>query len=256
VTPIEELHLDHRLIGKRVLIYDRVDSTNTMALDLARDRANDGLVIQAYEQIAGRGRLGRRWDSPRGQGLLLSIVLFPPSNLRRAPMLTALAAVAVCETIREVSGLQAQIKWPNDVLINGSKVCGILIEQANGTVIGIGLNVNQDAAKLAETGLAGASSIAHFLGRSLELPAVLLALVRNLDREYDLLLTGDFASLESCWKWRTGLLGKEVLVQGLDCNFRGRLRDLTWDGAEIEIGHGESVNLLPETIQQMIRLGD
>src|SRR5262245_1906379 len=115
---------DNSLIGRRLLFLEQVESTNTVAAAHANDAANDGLVVVANEQTAGRGRHGRPWLSRPGEGLLLSVLLFPPEHLRRPVLLTALAAVAVCETIDAAAGLQPTIKWPNDVLIRGRKVCG------------------------------------------------------------------------------------------------------------------------------------
>src|SRR5438046_7649419 len=140
MEPIERWQLDTCRLGRQVLIFDEVDSTNSRAAALAADPANDGLVILAWAQSAGRGQHGRSWQCPAGDGVLLSVLLFPPPPLRRPALLTAWAAVSVCETVREAAGLQARIKWPNDVLVQGRKVCGILIEQGRGTVAGIGLN--------------------------------------------------------------------------------------------------------------------
>src|SRR5439155_7970824 len=118
-----------------------------LALALADDVSNDGLILLAQEQKSGRGQQGRTWIAPPGSSVLLSVLVFPPAWLRRPAMLTAWAAVSVCETVREVAGLEATIKWPNDVLVLGRKVCGILIEQRSSaagtppaTVAGIGLN--------------------------------------------------------------------------------------------------------------------
>src|SRR5207248_4183315 len=126
MTLTQEWTEDSRRVGRRVLVYDRVASTNSLALELAGDPTSDGLVLVAREQTAGRGQHGRTWLSPAGSSVLLSAVLFPPPSLRRPAILTAWAAVSVCETIRETTGLQPTIKWPNDVFLEGKKTCGIL----------------------------------------------------------------------------------------------------------------------------------
>ena len=131
MNPREEWQLQTQRLGRRVLVYDCLESTNTLAATLADDRANDGVVILAEEQRAGRGQQGRSWHCPAGAGVLVSVLLFPPTALRRPALLTAWAAVSVCETIRLGTGVQARIKWPNDVLLRGRKVCGILIEQSS-----------------------------------------------------------------------------------------------------------------------------
>jgi BirA family biotin operon repressor/biotin-[acetyl-CoA-carboxylase] ligase len=145
MTPREEWRLDTLHLGRRVLVFHRLDSTNSRAALLAEDRANTGVAVLAEAQTSGRGQHGHTWLCQPGAGVLLSLLLFPPPALRRPAILTAWAAVSVCELVFQAAGLQARIKWPNDVLVRGRKVCGILIEQARGTVVGIGLNVNQSA---------------------------------------------------------------------------------------------------------------
>jgi BirA family biotin operon repressor/biotin-[acetyl-CoA-carboxylase] ligase len=246
-SPCEEWQLDTRRLGRRVLVFAQTDSTNTRAGALADDRANDGLVILADQQTAGRGQHGRTWLSWPGTGVLLSALLFPPPPLRRPAVLTAWAAVSVCETILRATGLQARIKWPNDVLIRGRKVCGILIEQARGTVVGIGLNVNQQADTFAAAELTEAGSLAVFAERTFDVREIARLLIRQLDEEYDLLHAGDFAGLEARWKRRLGLLGKQVTAECHDRVHRGRLLDVAFEHVELETAD-QRLHLLPETI--------
>src|ERR1700733_8142423 len=124
--PRDIWNLDTRRLGRRTLVFPQLDSTNNYAASLANDPANDGVAILADEQTAGRGQHGRTWTAAPKARVLLSLLLFPPPELRRPAILTAWAAVSVCETVRRVVGLQATIKWPNDVLLLGRKVCGIL----------------------------------------------------------------------------------------------------------------------------------
>jgi BirA family biotin operon repressor/biotin-[acetyl-CoA-carboxylase] ligase len=248
----EEWHLATKYLGRRVLIFDRVDSTNARAAALADDRANDGVVVLAEEQTAGRGQHGRTWYCPRGLGVLLSVLLFPPPAVRRPVILAAWAANAVCETIHERTGLQAKIKWPNDVLIRERKVCGILIEQAQGTVVGIGLNVNQSAESFAAAELPQAGSLALCAGRSFDGGEMAHLLIRHLDEAYGRLCEGDLDTLEARWKKRIELLGKQVLVEGHDAVYRGRLRQLAWDGLDLEGPDGETIRLLPEGVRHMM----
>jgi BirA family transcriptional regulator, biotin operon repressor / biotin---[acetyl-CoA-carboxylase] ligase len=246
--PLEEWHLPTVHLGRRVLRYERLDSTNTLAAELAQGPANDGLVILADEQTAGRGQHGRRWLCEPGAGVLLSVLLFPPPELRRPVLMAAWAAVSVCETIRRATGLTAKIKWPNDVLVKGRKVCGILIEQARGTVVGIGLNVNQSAESLAALNLPQAGSLAVVVGGTLDRLQVARLLIERLDEEYDRLRGGDLATLEACWKWHTGLLGRHVLVECHDTTYRGRLREQGWEGLELEVAGADPVRLAPESV--------
>lgn len=250
----EEWHLDTRRLGRRVLLFDRVDSTNTLAAVMAQDPANDGLIILAEEQTAGRGQHGRSWQCSRGAGVLMSALLFPPPELRRPVLLAAWAAVAVCETVRECTGLQARIKWPNDVLLRGRKVCGILIEQARGTVVGIGLNVSQSAESLAANGLSDAGSLALFTDKPLGWRDVARQLIGRLDEEYERLSQGDRSTLEACWKWHMGLLGKQVAVEGHEATHRGRLREMGWHALELEVSDGRVLRLQPEAVRHITPL--
>jgi BirA family biotin operon repressor/biotin-[acetyl-CoA-carboxylase] ligase len=255
--PTEEWHLDARRLGRRVLVFDRLDSTNSRATALALDPDNDGVAILAREQTAGRGQYGRSWLCPADAGVLLSVLVFPPAALRRPALLTAWAAVSVCEAIRTATGLQARIKWPNDVLVRGRKVCGILIEQAigsgqaGGTVAGIGLNVNQPAEVFAEAGLPEAGSLAVFTGERCDTDDMARRLLAQLDEEYDRLCQGDLATLEACWKWRLGLLGKPVLAECSDGVHRGRLLDLGWEGIQLGLPGGDRLCLQPEAIRHL-----
>jgi BirA family biotin operon repressor/biotin-[acetyl-CoA-carboxylase] ligase len=160
-------------------------------------------------------------------------------------VLAAWAAHCVCETILEATGLEATIKWPNDVLIQGKKVAGILIEQGRGTVVGIGLNLNQNESDFAISGLAGAGSLSLFSRRPLERDYIARILIKQLDKHYCRLCQGDLATLEGGWRKRTGLIGKDVVVETADALHRGLLADLTWDVVQVQVGH-ETIRLTPE----------
>jgi BirA family biotin operon repressor/biotin-[acetyl-CoA-carboxylase] ligase len=251
MTPREEWHLDTHHLGRRVLLFDCLDSTNRFAAGLADDPGNDGVVVLADTQTAGRGQHGRSWQSPPRTGVLLSVLLFLPPALRRPVILAAWAAVAVCECIREVVGRQARIKWPNDVLLDGRKVCGILIEQARGTVVGIGLNVSQTAADFAAAGLPDAGSLAGFTASPPDCEQVARLLIRRLDEHYARLIEGDASSLQAEWQAGVGLIGKEVLVETHQGDYRGRLRQLTFDGLAVEPVDGEPLRLPPESVRHL-----
>jgi BirA family biotin operon repressor/biotin-[acetyl-CoA-carboxylase] ligase len=257
MPPTEEWRLETRRLGRRVLVFDRLDSTNSHAAALAGDPANDGLVVLAREQTAGRGQYGRTWQCPANSGVLLSLLVFPAPELRRPALITAWAAVSVCETVRTLTGLRARIKWPNDVLVRGRKVCGILTEQVlgasgvGGIVVGIGLNVNQGAEVFAEAGLAEAASLAVFTGETRSCDEAARRLLAELDEEYDRLCQGDLATLEACWKWRVGLLGKPVRAELAGGNHLGRLLELGWDGLQLELPDGELVCLPPEAVRHL-----
>jgi BirA family biotin operon repressor/biotin-[acetyl-CoA-carboxylase] ligase len=255
MTPDVTWQLPTRRLGRRVLVFDRLDSTNTLAQSLADDPANDGVAVLADEQTAGRGQQGRSWLCPPRSGVLLSVLLFPSPELRRPALLTAWAAVSVCETIRQAAGLQAKIKWPNDVLIHGRKVCGILIEcgtrKAPYGVVGIGLNANQPAEAFAQAGLTEATSLAVFAGQPFDCHQLARLLLEQLDEQYDHLVAGDRASLEACWKWRIGLLGKLVRVECHDQTHVGRLVELGFDEVVLESTEHDHLRLTPEAVRHL-----
>ncbi|HTU23570.1 MAG TPA: biotin--[acetyl-CoA-carboxylase] ligase [Gemmataceae bacterium] len=263
--PREEWSLDTRRLGRRVLVFDRLDSTNERAAALADDPANDGLAILAEEQTAGRGQHGRTWMAAPGQSVLLSILLAPPLELCRPVVLTAWVAVAVCATVREIIASPPRIKWPNDVLLHDRKVCGILIESTCGRlrlsaadakpqaamIVGIGLNVQQSAATFTAAGLPEATSLAQLANHPLDTHTVAAALIRQLDREYDALCQGDLATLETCWKRHLDLVGKQVAAECHDGTHHGRLIELSFHGIELARAGKPRLVLAPERIQHL-----
>lgn len=249
--PREEWRLEARRLGRRVLVYDRLDSTNTKAAELSVDRANDGLVILADEQTAGRGQHGRTWLAPPRASVLLSVLVFPPAELRRPSILTAWAAVAVCATITHVVGVRPCIKWPNDVLLRGRKVCGILIEQGRGTVIGIGLNVQQSEADLHRGGLPEATSLAAQVAGHLDTTAIAQRLIGQLDQDFDHLVGGNQEILEQSWREHLGLLDREVVAECAHGRCQGRLLELGLEGVLLRLTDGSLCRLEPERLQHL-----
>jgi BirA family biotin operon repressor/biotin-[acetyl-CoA-carboxylase] ligase len=151
VDKIQE-SLRTRKIGKTIILLHKVDSTNNFAKKLARYGAAEGTVVLAEEQNAGRGRHGRKWFSPKG-GLYLSVILRPPLKVKEAVGIVVAAGLAIAKTLTENYGLTVETKWPNDVLLDGKKVCGILTEvnsvgeKVNYVVVGIGINANSLVSK-------------------------------------------------------------------------------------------------------------
>ncbi|HEY1380711.1 MAG TPA: biotin--[acetyl-CoA-carboxylase] ligase [Gemmataceae bacterium] len=256
--PDAEWSLPTRHVGRRVLYYDRLPSTLPVAAALAADPDAAGTAVLAGEQTAGRGQYGRSWACPPGAGVLLGVALAPPPAARRPAVLTAWAAVGVAEAVRRLTGRQARVKWPNDVLIRGKKVCGILIESAAAAgrpptaVAGIGLNVTQSAEHFAAAGLPAATSLAASTGRAFDMREVADVLLDELDRAYGLVLDGELGTLEACWAWRVGLLGRPVLAEAADGTVhQGRLRALTFAGLELEAAGGAVDRLTPEAVRHL-----
>ena len=254
--PREKWSLDTRRLGRRVLVFDRLDSTNNLAASLANDPANDGLAILADEQTTGRGQHGRAWVAAPGQSVLLSLLVSPPPEICRPVVLTAWAAVAVCATIQQIIDRPPRIKWPNDVMLRDRKVCGILIESAAGSscfVVGIGLNVRQSAPMFATAGLTEATSLAQFTSGLLDTHAVAADLIRQLDRDYDALCQGDLATLETRWKQHLGLLGKHIVAECTDATHYGQLIELSFSAVRFKLARSDEPYLVlaPERIQHL-----
>ena len=197
-----------------LIAFPRIDSTQSWARNWAEFGVGEGLVVQAGEQSAGRGRLQRRWWSPPGSGLYLSILLRPPIPLTQAPRLTMLAALAAADACEEVAGIRPQGKWPNDLLWQGRKLAGILTElgQEAGrlryAVIGLGLNVNTHfQGDLAHT----ATSLAAITGAELSLDAARTAFLAALAARYARFLAGE--SPHAAWEQDLAPLGRGVRVQ-------------------------------------------
>jgi BirA family biotin operon repressor/biotin-[acetyl-CoA-carboxylase] ligase len=249
----EPWFLDTPLIGRRMLVYDRLASTNTTAAELALAGNADGLVVIARHQTAGRGQYGRVWQSRPGASLLLSAVVLPPADLRRPALLTGFAASAVAEAVFALAGVQARIKWPNDLLVSGKKVCGILIEQHGpAAVIGIGLNLTQSADEFAAAGLPHAASLASVSGKGTDLRTAAETVIRRLDQDYGRLRTGERTEVEADWKRRIGLLGRSVRLDRMDgSTLRGRLLEMEFDRLLIELPGGSLEGVIPETVRHL-----
>lgn len=249
-------HLETRRLGRRVLVLPETDSTNSRALEHAGAEDSDGLALLADHQTAGRGQHARRWLAAPRSSVLLSVLLYPRAEIARPALLTAWAAVSVCEVVRVLTGIPPRIKWPNDVLVRGRKVCGILIEQTRqgavpATVVGIGLNVTQTPEDFEAAGLPEATSLAALGASERDTHVVARRLLRELDADYHRLDTEGPALLESLWKWHLGLLGRQVVAECLDGVRRGRLLECGFDGLLVQQGEGEMQLLTPEVIQHI-----
>lgn len=227
LTSIVE-NLRTKFIGQNILYYPVTSSTMDMAKQAIRDSAEEGTIVIADHQTAGRGRLGRTWLSPPDSSILLSIILFP--GLEQLPRLTMVACLAVARSIEKVTGLEPVIKWPNDVLIDGKKVSGVLIESdvhgdtVNFAIVGIALNVNLDPSSIPEISDT-ATSLKQVLGREVSRLQVLESLLGEFEQLYQALRRGE--PIDKEWRRRLETLGKEVAVR---C------------GGEVKEGYAESVD--------------
>ncbi len=223
--------LETRFIGQRVLYFPSVTSTNEMAKQEARQGAAAGTVIITGEQTKGKGRLKRAWLTPQGN-IALSIILYP--EIFCLPSLIMLASLAVVHSIEEVTGLKSQIKWPNDVLINGKKVCGILIESdvqgntVNYSVIGIGINVN-----LKPTDFPEIQPTATSLYNELDIEVSRLSVVRHLLAEMEslYLVVSTGGSIYKEWREKLVTLGQSVRVTAGEAIYEGVAESVAGDGS-------------------------
>ena len=223
-------NLGTRFIGQRVIYHPRLTSTMEAAKREARLGATEGTAIVAGEQTGGRGRMGRVWLSPEGN-IALSVILYP--DLANLPSLIMLASLAVLHSIEAVAGLKAQISWPNDVLIGGKKVCGILVESdVRGgavayAVIGIGINVNLRISDFPEIP-SSATSLWDELGREISLSRMIQQLFVEIERLYLALRAGESVYQE----WRDNLvtLGRKVEASSSDIRHEGIAETVDKDG--------------------------
>ena len=236
----------------RILRYESVTSTNSEVARLAVEGAEEGLAIVADEQTAGRGRLQRAWSSPKSAGLYFSILLRPRIAVERWPLITFVAALATSDALLEGGAVQTDIKWPNDLLANERKICGILAEAietpaGRAVVVGIGINLTNNAFPPDLIGVA--TSVAHESSRPPERETILAALLNALARWYSLLHEPDGAEkIVAAWTSRSSYAAdKLVQVTNGDEVLQGITRGLENDGA-----------LRLETRQgiQLIRAGD
>lgn len=224
-------NLDTRFIGQRVIYYSRLTSTMDVAKREAQQGAVEGTIIIADEQTAGRGRLKRAWLSPKGS-IALSIILYP--SLLYLPSLIMLASLAVVHSIESVTGLKSQVKWPNDVLVNGKKVCGILIESdvrgnmVDYTIIGIGINVNLRLSDFPEI-LPTATSLSNELGRGVSRLSLIRQLLVEIERLYLTLQAG--GSIFEEWRDRLVTLGKRIRLKSGKTIYEGIAESVASDGS-------------------------
>lgn len=236
--PVEILDgLNTRVLGREIDYYEEVGSTNDVAREWAAKGAGEGLLVVAEEQTGGKGRLGRKWHSPRCKGIIFTLLLYPPVNPSRVSQVTMLAAVAVASAIRRETGVGAGIKWPNDLLVEGRKVCGILaelsaeIDRVGHLVVGIGINANQDMGDFPEDVRDMATSLKLESGEKVSRVRLLQACLESFEHWYGLWLEQGFEPIRAAWKEMSVSLNCPVHIQSLDQSWDGWAEDVDNDGA-------------------------
>jgi len=252
IEPHEIWTLDTRHIGHTVRVYESVPSTNDIAVALSASPIHYGTAILADAQTAGRGTHGRTWHSQPGTSIVASIIIDPVLSFALPAIVTAWVTVAVAETIRELTGLRPRIKWPNDVLIAGKKVCGILIERQDAIVVGIGLNLNQSAIDFQNANLPDATSLSLESGSQFSRDDAAELLFQKLDARYEQVRDGIWHDLETRWVDWVALTDKWVSVEHTDgSSSSGRVVSLGFGGIAIESETGQIERILPERIRQI-----
>jgi BirA family biotin operon repressor/biotin-[acetyl-CoA-carboxylase] ligase len=204
-----------------------------VAYRLAEDNAPEGVVVFSEEQSHGRGRMGRVWVSPQGMGIYFSLILRPKILPLEAAKITLLAAVGTAIAIRKMSLLSPKILWPNDILINNRKVCGILIElsaeldRVKFLILGVGINVNTPKDVLPK----GATSIREELGRKISRIEMAREVLRQIERYYFLFKQKKFSSIVREWKELSAILGSHIKVVLQGKTIEGQAQDINSHGA-------------------------
>jgi BirA family biotin operon repressor/biotin-[acetyl-CoA-carboxylase] ligase len=218
-------------LEQRIHHFPEIGSTMDPARELAKKGAREGTIVIAEAQTRGRGRLSREWLSPEG-GIYFTIILRPRITPAYAPRINFMAAVAVAAVVRKLFGLKAELKWPNDVLIKGKKLCGILAEMdaemdvVNFVNVGIGINANNSTTCFEKT----ATSLKEVLGREISRKELLSALIVEIERRQPLLMEAD---LLKEWKELSATMNKEVRVMSLGEEVTGQAIDVDATGALI-----------------------
>ncbi|HJV34933.1 biotin--[acetyl-CoA-carboxylase] ligase [Geomonas sp.] len=229
--------LTTRRIGANLVCLKETESTNSVAFKMAEEGACEGTVVIADGQSAGKGRLGRIWLSPAGVNLYCSIVLRPPISPMAACQLTFLSAVAVARAIENCSELTPQIKWPNDVLIGGKKVAGLLnemnaeTEKVNFVVLGIGVNLNVRLSQLGGTLRYPATSLIEESGVEVDRVAFTRTLLTEIDDLYDRFLVEGEGAIRNEWLERSAMRGRQVKVSVGERQFAGVVQGVDQFGA-------------------------
>lgn len=227
----------NKVVGRDIRVFEQTASTNDIVEKLARDGVKEGVVVFAESQTKGRGRLGRKWISPPRQGLWFSLLLRPKLRPQAATQLTVAAATALFRAIRDVAGSAPEIKWPNDILIKGRKVCGVLTELSaeldniKHLILGIGVDVNQSTAEFPPELRKIATSLKSETGRHIHRAELAAAILRELDRDYALITAGDFQRVADEWQQQCTTIGQRVSIQIGAQTIQGHAEALDDDGA-------------------------
>lgn len=243
-----------KVLGQKVHIYGEVDSTQTIAHALVASGAPEGTLVLAEAQTAGRGRMGRAWHSPAGKGIWMSLVLTPRVPVYFMPQLTLLSAVALCRSIQKVCRVDIGIKWPNDLLIKGKKVSGILLESSGEderlkyVIAGIGISVNLKVEDYPEELRKVATSLAIESGAEIKRETLVQEFLLELEELYALYLEEGFSPIRLLWEALSVTLKRPIrthtpngVIEGFadSLDDSGALTVITENGEKIKVYSGD-----------------
>jgi BirA family biotin operon repressor/biotin-[acetyl-CoA-carboxylase] ligase len=240
--------LKTKIIGRDIRYFNAIDSTNNYAKKIAYEGCDEGTVVVADCQTAGRGRLGRAWDSAGGKGIWMSVVLKPSIAPENVQIITLAASVAVARAIAGTCGIRTGIKWPNDIVLDGKKVCGILtemnseMERVNFLVLGIGINVNHEEGDFpdeikdratslkcyADSGREASKKEGH--GSVFPRSQIIGRILLELEEMYSKINKGFTDEIIDEWRSYSATLGRKVKITGRDGEYEGTAKDVTRDG--------------------------
>jgi BirA family transcriptional regulator, biotin operon repressor / biotin---[acetyl-CoA-carboxylase] ligase len=203
-----------KIIGKKIIYFKKLTSTNSFCKTLVKKDIDEGTVVVVDIQEQGKGRKNRNWSSPEG-GIWFSVILYPQIPPQNAMIVTMAASVSIVEAIKKFTGLNPLIKWPNDVLINGKKVCGILteldaeVDEINHVIVGIGINVNNPLDKDLQN---IATSLKIESNHDVSRVELFKNILNSFDKNYDYVKSLDYKKIRDLWFSNTDIIGKKVKV--------------------------------------------
>lgn len=224
--------LKTKIIGKKIQFFKKIPSTNLYAKQLVKDNIEEGTVIVADVQTHGLGRKNRLWHSPAG-GLWFSVVLYPHIPAHRGMLITMASSISVAQAFKKITGISPEVKWPNDLLINGKKVCGILTEidagldKINYIIVGIGINVNNDIdEELSEIAI----SLKQVTNSKISRIKLLRYILQHLDLNYNKIILGNFDSIRKVWLSCSNIIGRKIQVEDENIVTKGIVVDIDDSG--------------------------
>jgi BirA family transcriptional regulator, biotin operon repressor / biotin---[acetyl-CoA-carboxylase] ligase len=228
--------LQTKRLGQTIYYEESVESTQKIAHRLSYEGYPEGTLVISEEQVAGRGRMTRSWYSPKYTGIWMSLILRPNLPPQKAPQFTLIAAVAISQAIEEISGIEAEIKWPNDILIRGKKVTGILTElqadadKIHSIILGMGVNVNQSSTDFAADIQPIATSIAIEAKKKIPRAQLVRRILEKLEIYYDLYMEEGFRPIKLMWESRAVSIGKNIIARTINGTIEGKALGITDEG--------------------------